>query len=310
MDEQLEKNIKKAGLVDEAMKKTGIDKELTESQQSITKMGTIMGANPVNLITGFMNQNQTEKAETENPMPEIDELDPTKRKIIEMLCEGTGTHICDSGGAYGRNWQRNRSRDFEKEPACTVEIWGDNEVHVTYNIYHYLTNFLEMTDESQLLQTQFEVFSNEPENRDESWLTNMEDFIEKITDVVNYGRAVTNTYNYDNILGQVLQYGIFGYDGDMFIILQIHGGCDVRGGYTNPYIFSLLEHDYFHIAQHDISAHCTKCKQGWYSDDGGYHYYSNNSSDEDFEFETDEDDEKALHKDCGGELNFHVMEDY
>jgi len=303
----LKKNMEKVKVVDEAMKQTGIDKELNKQQQSITKMGTLMGANPVNLMTGFLNQNQTAKAEAENPMPKIEELDPLKKKIIEMLCEGTGTNICDSGGAYGRNWQRNRSRDFENEPAANVEIWSDS-VSVTYNIYHYLKNFLEINRDSEALHEQFMEFSNEPDNKDESWLTNMEDFIKKITEVFEYNGLV-NTYNYESILGQVLQYGIFGYDGELYIILQIHGGCDVRGGYTDPYIFQLLEHDYFMIAQTNVDCHCDKCEGAWYSDDSGYNWYGSNSED-DLEWEPNQDEKVVYHKDCGGKISFSVMEDF
>lgn len=32
----------------------------------------------------------------------------TKHLIYEMLTENTGRHMLDSGGAYGRNWERNQ----------------------------------------------------------------------------------------------------------------------------------------------------------------------------------------------------------
>lgn len=30
--------------------------------------------------------------------------------------------MCDSGGAYGRNWERNQNRDFMQKPEATVEF--------------------------------------------------------------------------------------------------------------------------------------------------------------------------------------------
>ena len=47
--------------------------------------------------------------------------------IISMLKENTGAHFLDSGGAYGRNWERNQARDFESEPACRVDVFDWHE---------------------------------------------------------------------------------------------------------------------------------------------------------------------------------------
>ena len=46
-------------------------------------------------------------------------MDRTEKVIYEMLTEGTGTHVLDSGGAAGRHWQHNQKRtldDFRNEP--------------------------------------------------------------------------------------------------------------------------------------------------------------------------------------------------
>ena len=43
----------------------------------------------------------------------------THELIHSMLTENTGSHMCDSGGAYGRHHERNANKtieDFEKEP--------------------------------------------------------------------------------------------------------------------------------------------------------------------------------------------------
>lgn len=47
-----------------------------------------------------------------------------------------------------------------------------------------------------------------------------------------------NTYNGEDALSQVLQYVLFSGEYGDFVVLQIHGGCDVRGGYTKPRVFS------------------------------------------------------------------------
>lgn len=43
----------------------------------------------------------------------------TKEVILSQLQENTGRHMLDSGGAYGRSWERNQGKtwdDFTKNP--------------------------------------------------------------------------------------------------------------------------------------------------------------------------------------------------
>lgn len=225
-----------------------------------------------------------------------------KSIIAEMLKENTGVHMLDSGGAYGRNWQRNQHKDFDQAPEATMEVYTDaedkpNEVEVTFNVYHYLINHLEVNETTEHLQRHFECFA---EGLNEAHLASMERFADELKRYDN--RGTTNTYNYDNILSQTLQYTMF-EDVDkkrVFILLQIHGGCDVRGGYTAPHVFEILDFDYFILAQSDASLRCTglryvtegglfkgrgpierkkePCQNNWWSDDGGYSWYYNGCS--------------------------------
>ena len=91
------------------------------------------------------------------------------------------------------------------------------------------------------------------------------------------------------------------------MVLQIHGGCDVRGGYTKPYVFEINDMDYMIIAQYDINVSCQKCNKSWYSDDSGNNWYSDNN---DIELETISKDKYPHHKNCGGKLLFSVMDSY
>lgn len=52
-----------------------------------------------------------------------------------------------------------------------------------------------------------------------------------------------NTYNGEDLLSQTLQYTYFECDGTPYVLLQVHGGCDVRGGYTAPRAFRLTDSD-------------------------------------------------------------------
>jgi len=114
------------------------------------------------------------------------------------------------------------------------------------------------------------------------------------------------TDNYENLLDKMLQYLIIteyeDLDGEGIILLQLHNGCDVRGGYTRPRVFQIADVCDFILAQYDIYAGCKKCEKSWWSDDAGQHWYNYNTSEEDFCIYTKEG--RILHKGCDGEIEF------
>lgn len=177
------------------------------------------------------------------------EVPSTEQVLVEMLTENTGAHFLDSGGAYGRNWERNQGINFDERPAFRVEAnarW--NELSVTMDVYHFLVEAVEFDPEMDALFTEF---AELPENSEKHWLELMEEFPSWVVDECqdfceeNFlgnkpAFATTNTYNGEDALSQTLQYTSFGFNGDPFeeyVLLQIHGGCDVRGGYTRPRVF-------------------------------------------------------------------------
>lgn len=164
-----------------------------------------------------------------------------KNHLIEMLKENTGSHFLDSGGAYGRKWQQNQSVDFENEPRVTFDIWSNNEVDETVSTYHYLNEVLSVDAISESI-TKLIV------KNDIHWTGEFEEFINErqsfvIVNKIHYDIDIKsesiNTYNYENNLSQVLQYMIIRVNNEPYVILQIHGGCDVRGGYTQARCFKL-----------------------------------------------------------------------
>jgi hypothetical protein len=321
-------NLEKAKKVSELLKDSDIPP--IAKQQAV--LGVAMGCEPDTIIKGMVStisQIETVKAEAENPKPETQpDYTETERKIADMLQESTGTNILDSGGAYGRHWQQNRKiKDFRKNPNPIVEISGSHcytdsegkkrrttpEILIYYDTFHYLTNFLKLTPEAKQLQKQFEEYAELPENKDEGWFTLAEQFLEKLckeTEDSEY-QGFVNTYNYDNLIYQVLQYGIITIKETDYILLQIHNGCDVRGGYTKPQFFEVPEEDYFQLAQNDVRMYCKCGYCNAFSDDGGYHWYFGDKQEEDepikrLKFKKD----KASCKKCGSEIGFEVTEDW
>lgn len=175
----------------------------------------------------------------------------TKRVLQKMLTTNTGVHMLDSGGAYGRNWERNQGVDFEASPAATLEFWdrdGSPDIIGTFSVYHWLADRLEYDAK---LDRRFHRWATRPSRADDPWLASAEEFVEHLAnDTDDFGDHATvaglygedkpftvNTYNGEDMLSQTIQYVYFTMNGDAYVLLQIHGGCDVRGGYTRPYAF-------------------------------------------------------------------------
>lgn len=140
-----------------------------------------------------------------------------------------------------------------------------NSFYPTMDVFHFLTDRLEITPESRELQKKFEQYDKE--HPDGYYLQEMEDFAEQEKDEGSESYS-DNSFNGENPLSQVIQYVSFQKDGKNFVILQIHGGADIRGGYTAPHIFET--EDMFNLSDYSISA-SVKGKS-WYSDDCGYHW--------------------------------------
>jgi len=191
-----------------------------------------------------------------------------------MLIENTGSHMLDSGGAYGRAcgraWQTNQksagilpedSEDvriekaialFDKEPESWSESWETDkskpvpihELITYYSMYHHLLNQLELDEVC-------EAFNKLP---CEDWDGDAYGTSTAQTEWLkergfHFGQTV-NSYNYENDLNGVIQFtylaqnkkieeSIFDleYDDNLYVLLQVHGGCDVQGGYTDAKLF-------------------------------------------------------------------------
>ena len=238
-----------------------------------------------------------------------------EKVIAEMLTENTGMNVLDSGGKSDRQWQQNQGREFKKEDATQVEMWEQsNEVIITFNLFHYLTAYLELDANCKKLQRKFDKFAKSPEQEDEPWLVTMEEFTEQVHDPSAYGFFGTdNTYNYDNVLDGAIQFVSFGYEGELYMLMQTHNGADIRGGYSEPKVFKVPEPDYFIIAQNTVYASTDKF--AWDSDDAGFSWngaesYGTDDEEEIPELEFDVRGAKAYLKDTDDEITFGLMESY
>lgn len=176
------------------------------------------------------------------------EITLTDKVLADMLTENTGSHMLDSGGAYGRNWERNQGLDvqsFIDAPDVQVSEYG-----ISLDLFHYLRERVEFKPD---IQAEFDEFANLEENKKTSWYELMEDWCEKYpaSDFSGF-----NSYNGDCLLSQTIQGDFFEWsDGEVYLMLQIHGGADVRGGYTAPKIFSVYGYDGPYMLMYDWNSY-------------------------------------------------------
>jgi len=203
----------------------------------------------------------------------------TEQQIYNMLTENTGKHFLDSGSVYGRHWEKNQEKtlqDYKDLPKLITEVYTD-DVSFILPVFHYLTAYLTTNRNTEKLNKKLNNFMKQSEN---SYLADIEDFGRE----QGFSTQTINTYNTENILSQTLQYTIYSQEkdwiystGDVYIALQIHNGCDVRGGYTKPYLFTFNEYvmEYFLSAMHQVYAAVTVNNEtiNGFNELGGYKDY-------------------------------------
>lgn len=202
-----------------------------------------------------------------------------KNLVYKMLTENTGKAMCDSGGSDGRMWQRNQSKtlkDFIAQPECWLDVERYNsrlEVNPTISVFHYLIQNLELDNicdsfnRKKVLDWDSEEFYG-VSSKGETFIMNQ--FTVK-------GDS-WNTYNWDSNFSQTMQ-GVeleHNVTGDRYVLLQIHGGADVRGGYTDAKLFKIHKHcEYF------LNESCSFDVVDWSSE--FINHEGSSASNEDFE---------------------------
>ena len=151
--------------------------------------------------------------------------------------------MLDSGGGGNRNWQKNQGKtieDFENEDEETITFDPRfKELYRRVSVYHYLS---ELTQDE--ICRDFNMMNTSSDWEGEYYGTSRKaaDFLDSLEDfeLVNDW----NTYNGDSDLSQVLQGTTFKNDDDeYYFLIQIHGGADVRGGYTDAKLFKSSYHN-------------------------------------------------------------------
>lgn len=174
-------------------------------------------------------------------------------QIYAMLTQSTGKDMMDSGGANGRHWQTNQLKtleDFQAEPSATVEVYLHRAKGViSYpeflpraSVFHLLTNVLELDDLCQ----EFNTMDCEQWSGDYLGTSAEQcEFLEE-SQLTIEGEPF-NTCNHSNSLSQGLWGAEFkDLNDESYILLSIHNGADVRGGYTDAKLFKVKDYKSVH----------------------------------------------------------------
>lgn len=229
----------------------------------------------------------SDPGETAVPMA----TDDAEKVVKAQLTENTGAHLLDSGSAYGRHWEENQDNPPWERPR-----WDLSGGFPVENVYHRLAENVERDRAAVALEAALYGYGRSGDRDRDGWLTSMEDFAGAerapsradlaewfreagygdgdpvgLADTVSAelprdvfgGEAFTmNTYNSEFAdASQVLQFTAFGGPYAEYVAVQVHGGCDVRGGYTAPRVYRVRWDGAVTLSPGELYAHCERC--GW-----------------------------------------------
>lgn len=194
-------------------------------------------------------------------------INETTEKLVAMFTENTGKNLLDSGGAYGRAWERNQGKtaaDFMAAPY--VEIDAQYQM-ISLNMFQYLNERLTYDAALDAYWNKYDEL-----NSDGYWTDNLEEWLDTLGvpeegEFYSAGRWWFNSYNCDNLLDGTYQGLFFGLGDKQYVALQIHGGCDVRGGYTKPVIFE-CDKESMALDMSSASLCCPNCEFRAFVNDG------------------------------------------
>jgi len=259
------------------------NKDLSKDQRSVGVMAALMGIGNDSVIKSMVtvaNAEITKKATPAKKPRRPRGMDKTDSVLYDMLTENTGCDMMDSGGDGGRNWQRNAGRDFRDDEPYTYYVdknfgKSDGKEHPQYEDYVNITKslFYHLRDNCTYNDEETKKFNKwcKKNNAEKYHYGSAEQYLEDVYFADgDDGYRTGLTYNGEDCLSQGFQYTIYH---DM-IFLQIHGGADIRGGYTDIKVFDCEE----------MVEYCSDCGMECgcgrlYSDDAGYHWYDSFEAD-------------------------------
>lgn len=169
---------------------------------------------------------------------------PTSAQLLAfaLLTTSTGIDQMDSGGESGRHWQKNQLKtidDFMAEPEAKVSI--DEDLEVTISVFHFLGRL-----EVDQVCEQFNALACNSWDGDYYGTSPSQcDWLHQRIGLHPMGES-WNTYNNESFLSQGLQGVYLSFDNEApdYLLVQVHQGADIRGGYTDAKLFKVNQVSY------------------------------------------------------------------
>lgn len=161
----------------------------------------------------------------------------TSQRLLSMLRERTSMSLYDSGGAYGRHWQRNRKRDIEHEPEFTLKFTPNNkgklETSLSISVYHWLKQQLHYGHSMRCVER---LLTKRIAQQDED-----DSYYEALGKSLGYKGSMLHefysTYGSEVPWSQSFQTSSGRIGRKWFTLPMLHNGCDIRGGWTDAVPF-------------------------------------------------------------------------
>lgn len=177
-----------------------------------------------------------------------------KQFLVKQFKINTGINMLDSGGDNGRKWQQNANKsikDFDATPEVELDGWtldgatDTSDAVSTVSTWHYMLNNLEIDD----LCAEFNAIPCDNWNSDKAYglSTEGQEFLESRGFEV---QDTWNSYNSESNLdctlqgASVLPEDSSNFEFPEYMLIQLHLGADVRGGYTDAKLYRVIN-DYF-----------------------------------------------------------------
>ena len=240
------------------------------------------------LVDVFSNIQDKQIRENDPPIPEIPQhLGPTGCKLADMFMEHIPTSILDSGGSFGYRYQECRRNPVWKRPDATFEFCvrnGKLDTVAYLNTFRWLSEVL-LYDRS--VDDKFQEWRKQEFPDGEGWEEHLPEFVNPQTNKTYKHWWGEYTYNYENsydtdFIWYMIKEGKHPDTSTNLVILQLHNGCDARGGFTEPVMF-LSEDDIFYPFQTVATMCCKYCGARWDINPYGYTDYKDNDSYKDIE---------------------------
>jgi len=158
--------------------------------------------------------------------------------LVAMFTEPTTHFLTDSGSIYGRSYQMNAQKNLETEPSATLRLHENGYAEISISMFQMLNSTLDIDD----LCREYNALPCL------DWDAGMGISTDQMKWIRSHeAEPVTpwNSCNWENNFDQVIQGWEIEINHQEYILISVHGGCDVRSGYTDTKLFKIEDPDCF-----------------------------------------------------------------